>query len=159
MSNIQKTYLPVTLDLTNKTVLLVGDGESALKKLRILLRYTCNIEVLAENPIQGFKETGVQIIQDTYHKSYLKNIYIVYASTDNLELDTRIMHDCHDQKILINVHDRPDLCDFVSPAIYQNENITVAVGSNATNVFEAIRLRDMIKDFLEKEYFKTQHNK
>ena len=35
MSKETKTYLPVTLDLTNKTILLVGDGESALKKLKI----------------------------------------------------------------------------------------------------------------------------
>lgn len=157
MNETQKTYLPVTLDLTNKHILLIGEGKSALKKLKILLRYTCNIEVLAENPEEGFYETGVSIIQKAYHTSYLANKYIVYASTDNIELDTQIMNDCHERKILVNVHDRPDLCDFVSPAIYKNGNITIAVGSNATDVFQAIRIRDKIKEFLEKEYFTTNN--
>ncbi len=149
----QKTYLPVTLDLTGKTILLVGSGESALKKLKILLRFTCDIVVLAETPLAAFLETGVPVIQEAYHKKYLEGKHVVYASTDNLELDTLIMDDCHNQRILVNVHDRPDLCDFVSPAVYQNGNVTVAVGSNATNVFQSIEIRNRIATFLENEFF------
>lgn len=154
----QKTFLPVTLDLTNKTILLVGDGESALKKLKILLRFTCDIEVLAENPMNEFFETGVPVKKAAYHKKYLAGKSVVYASTDKLDLDTQIMNDCHKQNILVNVHDRPDLCDFVSPAVYQNGNVTVAVGSNATNVYQSIEIRNKIAEFLEKEYFKENNN-
>ncbi len=158
MSDLEKSFLPVTLDLTGKTILLVGSGESAYKKLKILLRFTNNIIVLAKKPIEAMRKTGVKIIIDKYHVSYLVGKDIVYASTDDLELDTQIMNDCHHHRILVNVHDRPDLCDFVSPAVYQNGNVTVAVGSNATDVFLSIKLRDMIKEFLEKEYFnQTNH--
>lgn len=151
--NKQKTFLPVTLDLTNKKILLVGDGESALKKLKILLRFTCDIEVLSENPLEEFFATGVPVIHDKYHSRYLDGKSVVYASTDDIVLDTCIMEDCHRQKILVNVHDRPDLCDFVSPAVYQHGSITVSVGSNATNVFQSIEIRNRIAEFLEREYF------
>lgn len=150
----QKTFLPVSLDLTDKTILLVGDGESALKKLKILLRFSNDIVVLAENPLEAFSDMGVPLIKDQYHSKHLDNIAVVYASTDNIELDTLIMEDCRKQKILVNVHDRPDICDFVSPAVYQNGNITVSVGSNATNVYQSIEIRNRIAEFLEKEYFK-----
>lgn len=154
----QKTYLPITLDITNKTILLIGSGESAQKKLKILLRFTCNIIVLAKNPKEEMRKTGVKIIADRYHESYIIGKHLVYASTDNLELDTQIMNDCHKHNILVNVHDRPDLCDFVSPAVYQNGNFTVAVGSNATDVFQSIKIRNNIKEFLETEYFKKNNN-
>ncbi len=154
MTKKEKKFLPVTLDITDKTILLIGNGESAYKKLKILLRFTDNILVLADNPIEAIVETGITIISDVYHVSYLVGKDIVYASTDNIELDTQIKNDCNNLRIIVNVHDRPDMCDFVSPAVYQNENLTIAVGSNATDVFQSIRLRDAIKDFLENEYFK-----
>ncbi len=47
MTQTKKTYLPITLDITNKTILLVGNGKSAWKKMRILQRFTQQIVVLA----------------------------------------------------------------------------------------------------------------
>jgi precorrin-2 dehydrogenase/sirohydrochlorin ferrochelatase len=47
------------------------------------------------------------------------------------------------------------LCQFVSPAIYKNKNFTVAVASNAENVYESIRLRNSIETFLTEKYYKN----
>jgi siroheme synthase (precorrin-2 oxidase/ferrochelatase) len=51
--------------------------------------------------------------------------------------------------VLVNIHDKPELCQFVSPAIYKNGDITVAVGSNARNVYESIRIRNEIQEILK----------
>ena len=49
---------------------------------------------------------------------------------------------------LINVVDNPVQSDFVSPAIFKKDKMTVAVGSNAQNVIESIELRNNIKEFV-----------
>jgi siroheme synthase-like protein len=79
-----------------------------------------------------------------------------YSCTNNLELDTQIAKDGKEAGVLVNIHDQPALCQFVSPAIYQDGDIRVAVSSNATDVFASIRIRNEIKEFLETKTNKTQ---
>jgi len=74
---------------------------------------------------------------------------MLYSCTNNETLDRQIAQDGREAGVLVNIHDKPALCQFVSPAIYQDGNITVAVGSNAEDVMEAIRLRNKIQEFLE----------
>jgi precorrin-2 dehydrogenase/sirohydrochlorin ferrochelatase len=80
---------------------------------------------------------------------------MLYSCTNNSELDVQILADGKEMGVLVNIHDKPELCQFVSPAIYKNKNITVAVASNAENVFESIRLRNSIETFLTEKYYKN----
>ena len=64
-------------------------------------------------------------------------------------LDRQIAWEGREAGVLVNIHDNSSLCQFVSPAIYQDGNITVAVGSNSENVTESIRLRNLIQEFLK----------
>jgi precorrin-2 dehydrogenase/sirohydrochlorin ferrochelatase len=50
--------------------------------------------------------------------------------------------------VLVSVCDDPSLCDFISPAIVRDENICIAVTSNATDVKRSIRIRDRVKDWI-----------
>jgi len=74
---------------------------------------------------------------------------MLYSCTNNEILDRQIANDAKELGVLVNIHDNPSLCQFVSPAIYQDGNISVAVSSNAENVYESIRLRNEIKEYLE----------
>jgi len=73
---------------------------------------------------------------------------MLYSCTNNETLDKQIAQDGRKAGVLVNIHDNPSLCQFVSPAIYQDGNISVAVSSNAENVYEAIRLRNLIQEYL-----------
>jgi siroheme synthase (precorrin-2 oxidase/ferrochelatase) len=42
------------------------------------------------------------------------------------------------------------LCDFVSPAIFRQDHVTIAVGSDAREVKRSIRIRNRIMDLIEK---------
>ncbi len=148
---MKKNYLPISIDITDSKILIIGGGQSALKKIRILQRSGAQLEVLAENIIEEVFATGVKCIQKSYEKSDLKNYLMLYSCTNNEALDGQIAKDGREAGVLVNIHDNPALCQFVSPAIYQDGNITVAVGSNAQNVYEAIRLRNLIQEFLENQ--------
>ena len=151
---MKKNFLPISIDISDRKILIIGGGQSALKKIRILQRFDANIEVIAENIIDDVRNSGIVCIQKSYEKSDLKGYLMLFSCTNNELLDKQIAMDGREAGVLVNIHDNPVLCQFVSPAIYQDGNITVAVASNATDVYQAIRLRNLIQEFLENQ--KTQ---
>ena len=148
---MKKKFLPISIDISDRKILIIGGGQSALKKIRILQRFGANIEVIAENIIDDVRNSGIVCIQKSYEKSDLKGYLMLYSCTNNELLDKQIAIDGRAAGVLVNIHDNPALCQFVSPAIYHDGNITVAVASNATDVYQAIRLRNLIQEFLENQ--------
>ena len=146
---MEKNYLPIAIDISNSKILIIGGGQSALKKIRILQRSGANIEVVAENIIDEVYASGVICRQKRYEKGDLNGYLMLYSCTNNETLDKQIAEDGREAGVLVNVHDNPALCQFVSPAIYRDGNISVAVSSNAENVYEAIRVRNLIQEYLE----------
>ena len=72
-----------------------------------------------------------------------------YSCSNDLELDKHIIKDATELGVLANIHDKPDLCQFISPAIYKDGTLTVAVGSNGEDVYKSIETRDLIEAFLK----------
>lgn len=145
-----KNYLPISIDISDQKILIIGGGRSALKKIRILQRFDAKLEVVAENILDEILSIGIPCYKKRYEKSDLKGYFMLYSCTNNEDLDTQIAQDGKEAGVLVNIHDNPALCQFVSPAIYKEGNITVAVSSNAQDVYESIRLRNLIKEYLEK---------
>lgn len=145
---MKKNYLPISIDISDQKILIIGGGQSALKKIRILQRFDANLEVVAENIIEEILTSGIPCTQKRYEKSDLKSYFMLYSCTNNEELDTQIAQDGKEAGVLVNIHDNPALCQFVSPAIYKEGNIIVAVSSNAENVYKSIKIRNMIQEYL-----------
>lgn len=141
-------FLPVSINITGKKILIVGGGRVATHKLSLLSRFTNEITILAPAISSVIRRSNFKIVQKEYHSSYLEGYFMVYACTNNHSLNQKIREEASVRGLLVNVADNPELCDFVSPAIYKNDYITIAVGSNAQNVKKAIEIRDKIETFL-----------
>jgi precorrin-2 dehydrogenase/sirohydrochlorin ferrochelatase len=148
---MKRNFLPISIDISGQKILVIGGGQSALKKIRILQRSGAIIEVVAENIIDEVMTTGVKCFRKSYERNDLKGYLMLYSCTNNEELDCQIARDGREAGVLVNIHDNPALCQFVSPAIYQDGNISIAVSSNAENVQEAIRIRNQIQEYLENQ--------
>jgi len=146
---MKRNFLPISIDIAQQKILIVGGGQDAFKKLKILQRFKADVEVLALKVCNEIKESGFKFYETAYHKRYLKKYLMLYSCADNRELDQQIVKDCYKAGVLVNIHDKPELCQFVSPAIYKHGNITIAVGSNGENVYESIRIRNLIQNKLQ----------
>ena len=146
-----QTFLPVSLNITNKKILVIGGGRIASHKISFLEQFTGNITVVALEVCDTIKEKGYPFITKPYEKADLEGAFLVYACTNNNEVNQQIKIDAESFGILVNVVDNPGLCDFISPAIFKRGNITVAVGSNGQEVRRAIVIRDKIKENLEND--------
>ena len=142
-------FLPISLNITDKKILLIGGGRIAGHKIGFLEQFTCNISVIAIEVIDSIKAKGYDYKEKPYEKSDLEGAFLVYACTNLIELNQQVKADAESLGILANVVDNPKLCDFVSPAIYKHNHITVAVGSNAKEVHRSIAVRNKIKQWLE----------
>jgi siroheme synthase-like protein len=145
---MEMKFLPVSLNITDKKILIIGGGNVAAKKIKILEQFTNEITVVADDISKEIKTGKIICKEKRYHKTDLADYHIVYACTNNEKLNRRIKMDCEDMGKLINVVDNPVQSDFASPAIIKKGKMTVAVGSNAQNVIKSIELRNKIKDFL-----------
>ena len=148
---MEMKFLPVSLNITDKKILIIGGGNVAAKKIKILEQFTNEITVVADDISDEIKTSKIIFNEKGYHKSDLAGYHIIYACTNNEKLNRRIKMDCEDMGKLINVVDNPVQSDFASPAIIKKGKMTVAVGSNAQNVIKSIELRNKIKDYLNND--------
>jgi precorrin-2 dehydrogenase/sirohydrochlorin ferrochelatase len=144
-------FLPISLNITDKNILIVGGGKVAYHKIKLLQVFSKRIHVVAKEICQEILDLKIPVAYKPYAPEVLEGNLLVYACTNIKELNEQIYNDAHKKGILVNVVDNPPLCDFVSPAIYKKNNMTVAVGSNAEDVYASIAWRDKIRDFLDKE--------
>lgn len=141
--------MPIAINIRNKRILLIGGGKVALHKIASLKQYEAELHVLAIDVCEEIKKQSVWYTEKAYERNDLTGAYLVYACTNIKSLNEQIYGDCQGLDILVNVVDNPLLCDFVSPAIYKKDYLSVAVSSNARDVYKSIEVRDKIKTILE----------
>jgi precorrin-2 dehydrogenase/sirohydrochlorin ferrochelatase len=145
----KKNYLPIAINIEGEKILVIGGGQSAWKKIQILKRFDAYIEVIALHVCEEIKQNKIPYTIKAYETSDLQGYLMFYSCTNNPALDEKIASDGKEAGVLVNIHDQPGLCQFVSPAIYQKDMIRIAVSSNAKNVYASIEIRNIIRDFFE----------
>lgn len=145
----KKNFLPIAIDISGEKILIIGGDRSAVKKLEILQRFGAEVEVLAKKVCSEIRQSGIVFFETEYHPRYLQDYLMVYSCTNNETLDRQIAEDGHAAGKLINIHDKPALCRFISPAIFRNSIISIAVSSNGEDVYESIRIRNLIRDYFQ----------
>lgn len=146
-----KRFMPIAIDVSDKKVLLIGGGKVAMHKIDSLKNYASNIVVIGKEVVEEIKKLGYQYIEKEYEPSDLEGAVLVYACTNIRQLNHKIKKDAEKLGKLVNVVDKPTECDFVSPAIYRNLYLSVAVSSNGQNVYKSIEVRNKIREFLDND--------
>lgn len=153
VNEMKKNFMPISIDISGQKILLIGGGKSAFKKMKLLQRFHAEVEVLGLEICDEIKQSGVKYFEAQYNREKLNGYIMLYSCTNNYDLNKQILADGKAAGVLVNIHDKPELCQFVSPAIFKKGKMTVAVASNGEDVYESIRLRNKIQDFLTEEKY------
>ncbi len=151
-------YLPLFFKLTNQDVLLVGGGNVALRKARLLCRAGAKVTVISHrvcDELQQLLDTnqGVTIVGE-YHSALLDNKMLVIAATDDNELNERVHFDAVENNTPVNVVDSPKLCTFVFPAIVDRSPLVIGISSGGSAPVLARLLRARLETWIPKSYGK-----
>ncbi len=141
-----KKYLPVALDLDGRNIVLIGGGRVALHKLKTLTQFCQRITVIAPVIQPDIRDMDVSIIEREYKSTDLDNSFIVYAATNNSEVNKQIKKDANEKKVLINVVDNSSLSDFISPAVFKTHEAIISVNSEGKQPVLSRDLKNYIKE-------------
>ena len=142
-------YLPITINIVSANILIVGGGKVATHKAQILARFTDHATVIAPEITEELKALPFHVIEKAFEPSDLNGIQILFVCTGDHELNHEIKRLAAQRHILTSVCDDPAQCDFISPAIHRDGNLTIAVGSDSRDVKRSIRVRNRIKELIE----------
>ena len=141
-------FLPISINVTNKKILLVGGGKVATHKGTIMARIVSDVTVISPDFTDEILLLPFTFIEKQYEKKDLEGFFLVYVCTGNHSLNSQIKADAQELGILTSVCDAPLLCDFVSPAVHREGNVTISVGSNAQNVYQSVSIRNQITQLI-----------
>ena len=107
-------HLPIFCQLRNRDCLLVGGGDVAERKARLLLeagaRLTVNALTFAPQFDVWAQEGMLTQVQGEFDESLLDTCWLTIAATDNDDVNQRVSDACEARRIFCNVVDAPKSC-------------------------------------------------
>ena len=149
-------YLPLSLDLKDRPVTVIGGGQVAARRVEALLECGAAVTVVGPEPsvaILRLAEAGrLVLLHRAYRRGDLEGARLVMTATDDPEVNRSVWHEARELGIWINVADEPSRCDFIMPSVVRRGDLTVAVSTSGRAPALAARLRQRIARIVGPEY-------
>ncbi|EKY3224433.1 siroheme synthase CysG [Cronobacter dublinensis] len=145
-------HLPIFCQLRNRACLLVGGGDVAERKARLLLEAgaTLTVNALAFAPqFEAWAEQGMlTLAPGAFDARLLDECWLVIAATDDDEVNNAVSDAAEARRIFCNVVDAPKQASFIMPSIIDRSPLMVAVSSGGTSPVLARLLREKLEALL-----------
>jgi uroporphyrin-III C-methyltransferase/precorrin-2 dehydrogenase/sirohydrochlorin ferrochelatase len=149
-------FLPISLRVRDARVLLVGGGQVATRKARLLLQAGARLTVVApaiEEELEALlASSGGTWHSVQYSASALAGAVLVVAATPLRQVNQQVYQDASAQRLPVNVVDAPDLCSFIFPAIVERTPLTIAISSSGASPVLVRQLRRRIEAMVPAAY-------
>jgi siroheme synthase-like protein len=149
-------YYPIFLNVQGKKCVVVGGGQVALRKVKILLDGGANVFVISPTPHPEIKKLSkrkaIHLIQRDYKAGDLKDAVVALACTDLKEVNRKVAEEAKKAEVLVNVADDPERSDFITPSFFKRGNLTVAVSTAGVSPALARKIRTKLEKSFGEEY-------
>ena len=149
---------PIFLKLNQLHTVLIGAGTIGLEKLTAIVNNsplsTVNIiarSVLPEIHLLVAEYKGINIAIKSFEEADLDNANLVIAATNDNELNEAIVQAAHKRNLLVNIADKPALCDFYLGSIVQKGDLKLAISTNGKSPTVAKRLKEVLNESIPAE--------
>ena len=151
----RNNLFPVFLKLEELDTLIVGGGNVGLEKLTALLKSSprARITLVSEEIREEIKQLvtdarHIKLIERRFRARDLHGKDLVMLATDDTALHGRIRTLARKRKLLVNVADTPDLCDFYLGSVVTKGNLKIGVSTNGKSPTIAKRIREYLDEAL-----------
>ncbi len=154
--SVPNPWLPITLRLAGARVLVVGGGEVAARKVRLLLKAAPRIEIVAlelNAELAALAEQAVvRLIGKTFDPKQVQGCRLVIAATDDRDLNRKVAAAADAANVPVNCVDDPAPSSFITPSLVERAPLWVAISSGGAAPVLARRLRERIEALLPAGY-------
>jgi uroporphyrin-III C-methyltransferase / precorrin-2 dehydrogenase / sirohydrochlorin ferrochelatase len=124
-------YFPIFFDLKDALVIVVGGGEEALRKIRLLLKTEARISVIAAELHDELKSNArVHWLATSFSIDLLKGAALVYSAEP--ELNVAVSDAAKALGIPVNAVDQAEISSFIVPSIVDRDPVVIAIGTEGT---------------------------
>jgi len=149
-------YYPVQLDIRGRRCLVVGGGAVGTRKVDGLLACGARVTVVSPQVTEDLRRLGadgaITLWEREYAAADLAGMFLVIGATDDEDLNRRLSADAGQLKILCNIADRPDTCNFILPAVVQRGDLVITVSTSGKSPALAKKLRRALEGQFGEEY-------
>lgn len=148
--------LPIVLEGSAVSALVVGGGRVAARKVRALVGAGARVHVVAPTIVDDIDalattNAALRITRSRYELEHLGDATLVIAATNDPAVNAAVAADARAARRLVNTVDRPELGDFISPAVHRCGDLVIAVTAGGVPSASA-RIRDSIGRKIDGRY-------
>ena len=149
-------YFPIFIDLQDQKVIVIGGGETAAQKVRLLLKTGAIITIIAPAltpELEGLEASGkISVTARNFRPSDLNAARLVYAATGERATDRSVSAEAHRMNIPVNVVDDRQACSFITPAIVDRSPVVVAISTEGTAPVLAAQIKSQLEAMLPAKF-------
>lgn len=147
-----KTF-PMFIQMAGRKVVIVGGGEQAAQKTRLMLKTQALIVVHAEE-LEGELAALAAEARITHHRGAITardftDTALVFIATGCPGADAALHAVAKTVAVNVNVVDQPALCDVITPSIVDRDPVVVAIGTEGTAPVLARQIKTQVEQILE----------
>lgn len=138
---------PFFVNIEGKQGLIIGGGKHALEKVNKLLPYGPKLKVIAAEFIRELSENpALELIYRRFRESDLDaRPDFVIAAGEDIGENRRISALCREQKILVNVVDDREYCDFIFPSLIARGSLSIGICTGGASPATGVTLKKKIE--------------
>ena len=147
-------FYPINLKIDDMKIVIIGGGKVAYRKCMNFLAFNKKVKVISQDFIEEFEEIKDQIemIKDSYDEKYIKDDFVVVASTNNKEVNHKIGIYCRQYNKLVNVVDDKDLSNFTVPSFVKRGDLLLSVSTGGKSPSLSSKIRKDLEEVYDDSY-------
>jgi len=142
-------YFPAFLDLHGRSCLVVGGGDVAFRKVRLLTAAGAVIRIvspdISQDLIKYSDDKGHQLVVRGFRPSDVLGHWLIVSATGDPVVEQSVFESATDAGIFCNGVDNVANCSYITPAIVDRSPIVVAISSGGAAPVLARKLREQIE--------------
>lgn len=146
-------YFPLFMDISDKKIVVVGGGNIAARRVKVLSQFCMNLTVVAPRihpDLLTLEEKGqIRVIRREYEREDIYDAWMVLATTDQHKLNEEIYSVAKCLGALVNVASNREKCDFHFPGIVKKNHFVVGINASGMDHKGAARLKKRIEEAVE----------
>jgi precorrin-2 dehydrogenase/sirohydrochlorin ferrochelatase len=146
---------PMVLDVSDRLAVIVGGGAVGTRKARGLLSSGAKRVRVVSPVFNSEMPVEVQRIAEIYRREHLEGAALVFAATDEPQVNQAVVDDAHKIGALVSRADGDDdnAADFSTPAMLRQGSLLITVSSGGSPALSAM-IRDRLKHAIDPRWIK-----